>query len=79
MEDFEAYLPCIQSSSSSFTMELLAQLRPSGWILDHFRIALDGTAAISQEPRPGPVDPVFRLQGAQAGLSVLAAGRQDPM
>jgi hypothetical protein len=35
MEDFEAYLPCIQSSSSSITMELLAQLRPSGRILDH--------------------------------------------
>jgi hypothetical protein len=50
MEDFEAYLPSVQSSSLSYAMELLAQLRLSGRIPDHFRIALDGLAAISREP-----------------------------
>ncbi len=49
MEDFEAYLPSVQSSSSGYVMELLAQLRPSGRILDHFRITLDGSAAISRD------------------------------
>ncbi len=50
MEDFEAYLLSVQSSSSSYVMELLAQLRLYGRILDHFRIALDGPATISREP-----------------------------
>jgi hypothetical protein len=48
MEDFEAYLPDIQSSSLDYIMELLAQLGPQdgSWT---FRIALEGSATISQE------------------------------
>ncbi len=63
MEDYEAYLPCIQSFSSSFTMELLAQLRPSGRILDHFWIALDGSAAIRQELDLGQLIPSSVFKG----------------
>jgi hypothetical protein len=49
MEDFEVFLPTFQSSTFDYVMELWAQLRPSGQILDHFRIALDSSAAISKE------------------------------
>jgi hypothetical protein len=63
MEDFEAYAPPVQSSASDYVMELLAQLRPSGRILDHFRIALDSSAVLSKELDLGqliPSSPVFK-------------------
>jgi hypothetical protein len=63
MEDFETHLPCIQSSSTDFAMELLAQLRPSGRILDHFQVALDGTTAISQELDLGQLIPSSTFKG----------------
>jgi hypothetical protein len=63
MEDFEAYLPSVQSSASGYVMELLAQLRPSGWILDHFRITLDGSAAISRELDLGQLIPSSAFKG----------------
>ncbi len=44
-------------------MELLAQLRPSGRILDHFRITLDGSAAISQELDLGQLIPSSTFKG----------------
>jgi hypothetical protein len=44
-------------------MELLAQLRPSGRILDHFRIALDGSAAIRQELDLGQLIPSSVFKG----------------
>jgi hypothetical protein len=63
MEDFEAYLPSVQSSSSSFVMELLAQLRPSGRILDHFQITLDSSAAINRELDLGQLIPSSTFKG----------------
>jgi hypothetical protein len=63
MEDFETHLPCVQSSSTDFAMELLAQLRPSGRILDHFQVTLDGSAAISQEPDLGQLIPSSVFKG----------------
>ncbi len=63
MEDLETHLPCIQSSSSDYAMELLAQLRPSRRILDHFQIALDGSAAISQELDLGQLIPSTIFKG----------------
>jgi hypothetical protein len=63
MEDFEAYWPSIQSSTSDYVMELLAQLRPSGRILDHFQIALDGSAILSQELDLGQLIPSSIFKG----------------
>jgi hypothetical protein len=63
MEDFEAYLTPVQSSASDYVMELLAQLRPSGRILDHFRIALDGSAALSKELDLGQLIPSSVFKG----------------
>ncbi len=63
MEDFEAYTPPVQSSASDYVMELLAQLRPSGQILDHFRIALDGSAALSKELDLGQLIPSTLFKG----------------
>jgi hypothetical protein len=63
VEDFEAYLPPVQSSASDYIMELLAQLRPSSRILDHFRIALDGSAAISRELDLGQLIPTTTFKG----------------
>jgi hypothetical protein len=63
MEDFEAYMPPVQSSASDYVMELLAQLQPSGQILDHFRIALDGSAALSKELDLGQLIPSTVFKG----------------
>jgi hypothetical protein len=63
MEDFEAYTPPVQSSTSDYVMELLAQLRPSGRILDHFRVALDGAAALSRELDLGQLIPSSVFKG----------------
>ncbi len=63
MEDFEAYAPPVQSTASDYVMELLAQLRPSGRILDHFRIALDGSAALSKELDLGQLIPSSVFKG----------------
>jgi hypothetical protein len=47
MEDYEVYLPTIQSCTADYVIELLAQLHPSGRVLDNFRIALGGSTAVN--------------------------------
>jgi hypothetical protein len=42
MGEYEIADPIMPATTMAHTMELLAQLRPTGRILDSFRISLDG-------------------------------------
>lgn len=68
MEDYETALPLVSSSTMAYTMGLMAQLRPSGRILDGFRVALDGSAALSKELDLGVILPVSNLKNWRLSL-----------
>jgi hypothetical protein len=68
LEDYETALPLVSSSTMAYTMGLMAQLRPTGRILDGFRVALDGSAALSKELDLGTILPVSNLKGWRLNL-----------
>jgi hypothetical protein len=68
LEDYETALPLVSSSTMAYTMGLMAQLRPSGRILDGFRVALDGSAALSKELDLGVILLVSNLKNWRLSL-----------
>ena len=63
LDDFDVAVAWIASSNSSLAVELLAQLRPTGRILDNFRLAINGTKILDSELDMGQLLPVDSLQG----------------
>ncbi len=63
LPDYDTEVPAI---SGEFTVELFAQLRNTGRILDSFRFALDGTKALEAYVDLDKVIPVPELKGLQA-------------
>jgi hypothetical protein len=57
LDDYETALPAVSSSSEAYTMELMAQLRPTGRILDGFKVVLNGAAPLSRELDLGSIIP----------------------
>jgi hypothetical protein len=64
--DIADYDMASPSVAGEFTVELLAQLRNTGRILDGFRFALDGTKALEAYVDFWKILPVAELQGMQA-------------
>ena len=58
-EEYETATPRI---TGEVTMELCAQLRPSGRILDHFRVALGGSRILEFEADLGQLIPVHQFK-----------------
>ena len=54
MGEFEIATPRIEGD---FTFELLAQLRPSGRILDNFRVSIGGNRALENDADLGQLIP----------------------
>ncbi len=57
LDKYETALPTVSSSSEAYTMELLAQLRSTGRILDGFKVALNEAAPLSRELDLGSIIP----------------------
>jgi hypothetical protein len=66
--DIADYGMASPSVAGEFTVELLAQLRNTGRILNGFRFALDGTKALEAYVDFWKILPVAELQGMQAAL-----------
>ncbi len=49
MEDFDVAVATLTNSGEAVAVELLAQLRPNGRILDNFRIAVNGSQILDME------------------------------
>jgi hypothetical protein len=49
MEDFDVAVATLTNSGEAVAVELLAQLRPNGWILDNFWIAVNGSQILDME------------------------------
>jgi hypothetical protein len=56
-------MPTVSSTAEAYTMELLAQLRRSGQILDGFNVVLNGSAPLSRELDLGKIIPVHCFKG----------------
>jgi hypothetical protein len=63
LPDYDTEVPAV---TGEFTVELFAQLRNTGRILDGFRFALDGTRALEAYVDLDKVIPVPELKGLQA-------------
>jgi hypothetical protein len=63
LPDYDSAAPSV---AGDFTVELLAQLRNTGRILDGFRFALDGTRALEAYVGLDKILPVPELKGLQA-------------
>jgi hypothetical protein len=61
--DYDTAMPAVPGE---FVVELLAQLRNTGRILDGFRFALDGTKALEAYVNLDKILPVNKLKGLQA-------------
>jgi hypothetical protein len=70
---YEIAAPIVPATAAAHTMELLAQLRPTGHILDGFRISLDG-AVLSRSLDLGQIIPttVFKGYNLQAKIPAMA-------
>jgi hypothetical protein len=62
--EYEIAAPVIAAASTAHTLELLAQLRPTGQILDGFRLSMDG--------------PLLERQLDLGQLIPVAQGHPDP-
>jgi hypothetical protein len=49
MEDFDIAVATLAGSDDAVAVELLAQLRPNGWILDNFRLVANGSQILDME------------------------------
>jgi hypothetical protein len=63
MEDFEVACAALAESGEPLLVQLLAQLRPTGRILDNFRLAVGGTQILDLEVDLGHIIPAPSLQG----------------
>jgi hypothetical protein len=63
LPDYDSAAPSV---AGDFTVELFAQLRNTGRILDGFRFALDGTKALEAYIGLDKILPVPELKGLQA-------------
>jgi hypothetical protein len=63
MEDFEVACAALAESGEPLLVQLLAQLRPTGRILDNFWLAVGGTQILDLEVDLGHIIPAPSLQG----------------
>ena len=63
LEDFDLAVASLVASDNAVAVELLAQLRPSGRILDNFRFAVNGNQILDSELDLGQLLPADALRG----------------
>ena len=68
LTEYEVALPEVTASTAAYTMELMAQLRPSGRILDGFRVALDGALPLQREVDMATIIPSATFRGYRLQL-----------
>jgi hypothetical protein len=74
MEDFDIAVATLAESDDAVAVELLAQLRPNGRILDNFRLVANGSQILNVELAFNPPAASGAAQGLQAPLPVLGPG-----
>ena len=72
MVDYKVALPEVPASTIAHTMELMAQLRPSGRILDGFRVALDGAVPLQRELDLATIIPSTSFHGYRLQMQYWA-------
>jgi hypothetical protein len=70
--------------TGNFTMEICAQLRPTGRILDNIRVALGGTKILEYEADLGQLIPIpffkgWRMKGQCWARDVVIRGKSSPL
>jgi hypothetical protein len=61
--DFDMAVVMLATSGDEVAVELLAQLRPNGRVLDHFRLVLNGTQILDAEINIEGLLPAAPLKG----------------
>jgi hypothetical protein len=62
-DDFDTAVASLASSDNPLAVELLAQLRPTGRVLDNYRFSLNGSRILDAELDMGQLLPVEALSG----------------